>query len=396
MPSLKDANVAGKRVLVRVDFNVPLTADRQVSSDARIIETIPTVEYLLKKRATVILISHLGRPDGKVDPTLSLRPVAKRLERFLTQDVLLLEYFWEDKAWENIQKARPPSVVLCENVRFHPGEEQNNPAFAQKLARLADVYVNDAFGTAHRVHASTVGVTAYLPSYTGFLFEKEVLVIKSAITKPKRPLLLIIGGGKTPEKIRVIDRLLEVADSIYLGGAVANTFFATWGISVGVSKVDHEMIEMARAVLWKATRTHCRLLLPSDVIVTNGNRETEPFVLPYNKVPSALGIFDIGPQSIQELTEYIMKARTVIWNGPMGMYEDERFLAGTMKTLEAIAKSKAESVIGGGDTISMIKSPALTKKITHISTGGGAMLEFMEKGTLPALEALANGSWRKQ
>ncbi|MBI5798446.1 MAG: phosphoglycerate kinase [Candidatus Yonathbacteria bacterium] len=391
VPSVKDAKVAGKRVLVRVDFNVPMTDDGKVASDTRIIETLPTIALLLKRKATVVLVSHLGRPDGKVDPKYTMAPVARRLEHYLARKVHLIPDFWQKKAADYVRKLPKNSLVLCENVRYHIGEEHNDPAFAKSLADLAELYVNDAFGTAHRAHASTVGVTAYLPSYAGLLMEKEVYMIGKAITKPRRPLLVIIGGGKTPEKIRVIDRLLEIADTIYLGGAIANTFFATWGISVGVSKVDHEMIEMARQVLWKATRVHCSLMLPNDVVVTNGSRETKPFVLPYNEVPLALGIFDIGPQSIKELEGHIRGSKTIIWNGPMGMYEDERFTTGTKATLAAIAKSGAESVIGGGDTISMIKDKTLVKKISHISTGGGAMLEYLEKGTLPGIEALKNG-----
>lgn len=395
VPSVKSANVSGKRVLIRVDFNVPLTDRGDVASDTRIVETLPTLDYLLKKQATLVIVSHLGRPDGKVVAKYSMAPVAKRLEHHLKRQVILLANFWEKHAKETIRKLPKGSVVLCENVRYHIGEEQNDLRFAKALADLGDLYVNDAFGTAHRAHASTVGVTAYLPSYAGLLMEKEVSTIGNAITNPRRPLLVIIGGGKTPEKIRVIDRLLEIADTIYLGGAIANTFFATWGISVGVSKVDHEMIEMARAVLWKATRVHAQLMLPSDVVVTNGSKETKPFVLPYNEVPGSLGIFDIGPGSTKELQDHIVQAKTIIWNGPMGMYEDERFARGTKATLEAVAKSTGESIIGGGDTISMIKEPSLTKKISHISTGGGAMLEFLEKGTLPGIEALKNGHRKK-
>lgn len=395
VPSIRDAQVEGKRVLVRVDFNVPLTSDGKVASDTRIIETLPTIKLLLKQKATVILVSHLGRPDGKVDPKYSMAPVAKRLEHYLKRKIQLLPDFWKALGAETVQKLPKGSIVLCENVRYHIGEERNDMGFAKALAALGQAYVNDAFGTAHRAHASTVGVTTYLPSYAGLLMEKEVMMIGKAITRPRRPLLVIIGGGKTPEKIRVIDRLLEIADTIYLGGAIANTFFATWGISVGVSRVDHEMIEMARQVLWKATRVHCSLMLPNDVVVTNGSRQTKPFVLPYNEVPLALGIFDIGPKSQVELADHIRHSKTIIWNGPMGMYEDERFVAGTTSTLEAIAKSSAESVVGGGDTISMIKEPRLIKKISHISTGGGAMLEFLEKGTLPGIEALKNGYKKK-
>lgn len=390
LPTLIQARVEGKRVLVRVDFNVSLAGDQTIANDSRIREAIPTINHLLRNHATPILVSHLGRPNGIHDTRLSLSCVAKRLEQLIGKPVVLLDYFWKKEALAHVRTLPPGTLVLCENVRFYPGEEENELWFAQQLAALAHVFVNDAFGTAHRVHASTVGVTQHLPSFAGLLFAKEVEMIGRAMTRPKRPLLVIIGGGKTPEKIRVIEKLLDIADTVYLGGAVANTFFATWGISVGLSRVDHEMIEMARAVVWKATRVHARLMLPSDVIVTNNDRTTKPFVLPFDRVPGTLGIFDIGPRAQEELARMAKDAATIIWNGPMGMYEDDRFMAGTKATFAAIAKSRAKSIIGGGDTISTITDAKLLARIDHISTGGSAMLEFMEKGTLPAIEALKN------
>lgn len=389
LSTLHKAKVEGKRVLVRVDFNVSLSGNQRIANDKRIREAIPTIEFLLKKNATPILVSHLGRPKGK-DKTLSLDCVAKRLGELLKKPVILLDDFWKKEAGSRVRKLPPSSVVLCENVRFYPGEEGNDVWFSRQLAALADVFVNDAFGTAHRTHASTVGVTRYLPSYAGLLFAREVDMIGRAMTKPKRPLMVIIGGGKTPEKIRVIEKLLDIADTVYLGGAVANTFFATWGVSVGVSRVDHEMIEMARAVLWKATRVPSRLILPNDVVVSDGSRSTKPFVLSYDKVPGSLGIYDIGPQAQSEIGKIAKEAKTIIWNGPMGLYEDTRFKTGTDATFAAIAASAATTIVGGGDTISTIHDETLLSKINHVSTGGGAMLEFMEKGTLPAIEALKN------
>lgn len=390
IPSLASAPIAGKRVLVRVDFNVSLAGNQHIANDQRIREAIPTIEFLLKHRATPILISHLGRPNGKPDVSLSLSCVAKRLGELMGTSVELFDKYWEKDALPRLKAMPTGSVILCENVRFSAGEESNDVWFSQQLANLAEAFVNDAFGTAHRTHASTVGVTRFLPSYAGFLFAKEVAMIGSAVTSPDRPLLLIIGGGKTPEKIRVIEKLLDVANTIYLGGAVANTFFATWGISVGVSKVDHEMIEMARAVLWKATRVHARLILPNDVVVTNKGRTAKPLTLLFHSVPKSLGIFDIGPAAREELDRFAQEAKTIIWNGPMGMYEDERFMAGTQSIFRSLAKSRATTIIGGGDTISTIHDEALLRKVSHISTGGSAMLEFMEKGTLPAIEALKN------
>lgn len=386
LPSIKDVQVSGKRVIVRVDFNVSLGPDNRIANDQRIRESLPTIEYLIKHGATVILVSHLGRPEGRPVPALSLKPVSECLWKLLGKEVLFLETF-----------VPPPlgSIALFENVRFHRGEEENDPVFAKQLADLGDLFVNDAFGTAHRTHASTIGVTAYLPSYAGFLLAREVKLIAEAVTNPKRPLLVIIGGGKTPEKIQVIEKLLDVADIIYLGGAVANTFFATWGIGVGVSKVDHEMIEMARNVLWKATRVSAKLLLPSDVMVSNSDRTTAPVALAYDKIPMGLGIYDIGPKSQNELGAIIKNAKTIIWNGPMGMYEDERFSIGTTLTCQQVAAADAMSIVGGGDTISTIKDETLLKNIDLVSTGGSAMLEFIEKGTLPVIEALHNGVKRK-
>lgn len=388
LKSVNGLNLKGKRVLLRVDFNVSLTSNFQISSDARIREALPTIKFLLKKGATVILCSHLGRPKGKADKRLSLAKVSRKLESHLKKKVLFLENFWEKEANIIVGKLKPESLVLLENIRFHEGEERNDSQFAKDLAGLADLFVNDAFGTAHRAHASTVGVTQFLPSYAGLLLQREIETIHKAVHNPKRPFLVIIGGGKTPEKIRVIEKLLDCADTIYLGGAVANTFFATWGISVGVSKVDYEMIEMARAVFWKATQVPCRLILPKDVVVNNGVNNNKPLVLPYNKIPQHLGIYDIGPRSLAELKKHINGAKTIIWNGPMGLYEDPRFKKGTEQTLEFIAASRAKTIVGGGDTISNIKGGKLKKKIGHISTGGGAMLEFLEKGTLPAIEVL--------
>jgi phosphoglycerate kinase len=391
MPQIKDIDVQGKRVLVRVDFNVSLSHGNVISNDKRVREALPTIQYLVKNGATAVLLSHLGRPRGVSDPSLSLAGVSERLSALLGMPVVFMKEYLNEDAVNRVKALPPGSVVLCENIRFHEGEEQNDPAFAKKLALLGELFVNDAFGTAHRTHASTVGVTAYLPSYAGFLFAREIQLISEAAQKPKRPLLVIIGGGKTPEKIRVIEKLLDTADTIYLGGAIANTFFATWGIGVGTSKVDYEMIEMARNVLWKATRVHARLLLPCDVMVSNADRSSSPAILPYNKVPLGLGIYDIGSRAQEELNDLIKSASTVIWNGPMGLYEDERFARGTMQTCMAIAESKALSIVGGGDTISTITDERVLDNIDLISTGGSAMLEFIEKGTLPTIEALKNG-----
>ena len=379
IPVIDGVHVKGKRVVVRVDFNVSITKQTEISDDTRIRESLPTINYLTAHGAIVVLISHFGRPKGVPDSSFSLYEVSKRLSRLLEKPVTFARQFLDADYIRKLSRLPAGSVVLCENIRFYPGEERNDPQFAKRLARLGDVFVNDAFGTAHRTHASTVGITEYLPSYAGFLLAREVTTIGDAIQHPKRPLVVIIGGGKTPEKIRVIEKLLDIADTIYVGGAIANTFLATWGIGVGVSCVDYEMIEMARNVLWKATRVHARFLLPSDVIVSNTERTTKPMVLPYNKVPLGLAIFDIGPKARKELGDIIAHAETVIWNGPMGLYEDERFCVGTQRVCESIVTSKALSIVGGGDTITTISDQQVLSHIDLLSTGGAAMLEFIEK-----------------
>lgn len=390
MPDITHAAVNGKRVLVRVDFNVSLTSDNAIANDKRVREALPTIEFLLKNNASIILLSHLGRPKGVINPKLSLACVAKRLEELLKHQVLFETDYLSEEGVSKIQHLPMGSVVLCENVRFHQGDEKNDPAFAKQLARLGELFVNDAFGAAHRAHASTVGIIDHLPSYAGMLLSREVRLIGKAAFNPERPFLVIIGGGKTTEKIHVIERLVDVADTMYLGGAVANTFFATWGIGVGISKVDSEMIELARNVLWKAIRLKTQLLLPSDVVVSNADRTSAPVTLPYNKIPMGLGIYDIGAESCKELGEMIKQAKTIIWSGPMGVYEDSRFAKGTEFTFQSIAESDATSIVGGGDTITVIQDEAAFGRISLVSTGGSAMLEFIEKGTLPVIEALKN------
>lgn len=294
---------------------------------------------------------------------------------------------------DSIRAMKNSDIVMFENTRFHKGEKQNDIALAKLLSEQADYFVMDAFGSAHRVHVSTIGLAQQLPSFAGFLMEKEIKLLSQALTAPKRPFLVIVGGAKTLDKIRVVDKLLEIADTVFLGGAVANTFFATWGVGVGISKVDYEMIEMARSIFWKATRISSRLILPSDVMVSNNERTTNPFTMSYDKIPGGLGIFDLGEQAKQEIISLISKAKTIIWNGPMGLYEDDRFKHGTATVIEAIARQKnILSIVGGGDTISTISDKTLLSNITHISTGGAAMLEFLEKGTLPAIEVLRDSN----
>ncbi len=387
--TIKDIkDLRGKRVFLTVDFNISLD-NGKIANDTRIVEALPTINYLTDKGAKVILASHLGRPHG-IDPTLSLRPVAKRVEKLIGKKVHLISHYTDNKEINKINNISNNDLILLENIRFYPGEEENDREFAKHLASMADYFVNDAFGTSHRVHASIVGISEFLPSFAGLLMEKEVRMISQAFEKPKKPFLLLIGGAKTPEKISVIEKLLDVADTVALGGAIANTFLAAWGFGMGRSLVDYEMVEMARVVFWKTTRKHSALILPLDVIISDSDRKNKPKVTEYNKVPHQVAIFDIGPKTQKYYSELIKEAGTIIWNGPMGFYEDPRFAKGTDLILKNIAQSKALSIIGGGDTLTSIKNQQYLKKISHISSGGSAMLAFLEKGTLPGIEVLQN------
>ena len=380
--------LSGKKVFVTVDFNISLE-NGKVANDTRIVEALPTIEYLCSHGAKVILASHLGRPRG-YDTKYSLSPVAKRLEKLTGKKVHLIDKFWEKKALNQITSIKNGELTLLENIRFHEGEEENDHEFSRHLASMADLFVNDAFGTSHRVHSSIVGITEFLPAYAGLLMSKEIEMLSAALEKPERPFLVIIGGAKTPEKISVIDRILDIADTVILGGAIANTFLAAWGFGMGRSMVDYEMVEMARVVFWKTTRKHSALILPLDVVISDKDRKAKPKVVEYNKVPHNVAIFDIGPKTCDHYSQLIRAAKTIIWNGPMGLYEDPRFSAGTECLLENLSNSKATTIVGGGDTLTSIKTQTYLEKISHVSTGGSAMLEFLEKGTLPGIEVLQN------
>lgn len=384
--TIKDIpNLSGKKVFLTVDFNISME-NGHVANDTRIREAIPTIKYLLSKGAKLIIASHLGRPHS-YDPVLTLKPVAARLEELISKKVTLIDRYWEKSVLTRINAVPKENITMLENIRFVKEEELNDRNFSKHLASMADYFVNDAFGTAHRVHASIVGITEFLPSYAGLLMDKEIRMLSEAIENPKRPFLLIIGGAKTPEKISVIERLLDIADNVILGGAIANTFLAAWGFGTGRSMVDYEMIEMARVVFWKTTRKHSALLLPLDVVISDKDRKLKPRVSDFNKVPHNMAIYDIGPKTIKNYQELIKEAKTIIWNGPLGLYEDPRFSKGTDIILHSIAESKASSIIGGGDTLTTIKEEYL-QKIDHVSTGGGAMLVFLENGTLPGIEVL--------
>ena len=385
--TVKDIPVLyGKRVFLTVDFNISLS-DGKVANDTRIVETLPTIKYLLEKGSKVIIASHLGRPRG-YDKKLSLLSVAKRLSFLINTKVNLIEKFWDKSALDQISSTPQNEISMLENIRFVPEEEENDRDFARHLASMADYFVNDAFGTSHRVHASIVGISEFLPSYAGLLMAKEIEMISEALERPKRPFLVIIGGAKTPEKIAVIEKILDIADTVILGGAIANTFLAAWGFGMGRSMVDYEMVEMARVVFWKTTRKHSALILPSDVVISDTDRKTKPKTVDYTDVPSEAIIYDIGTKTTAHYKELIREAKTIIWNGPLGLYEDPRFAKGTDFVLKCISENPFLTIAGGGDTLTSIKSKKYFKKISHVSTGGSAMLEFMEKGILPGIEVL--------
>jgi phosphoglycerate kinase len=381
-------NLTGKTVFMTADFNISLS-DGKIANDTRIVEALPTIEYLLNHKAKIVLCSHLGRPKG-VEKKYSLLPVAQRLTHHTKRKVHLIDNFCDTDAKKRIDEIADTDLVLLENIRFCEGEKKNDQALSKHLASFADYFVNDAFGASHRVHASTVGITNFLPSYAGLLMANEIEMLSYVLEKPKKPFLVFIGGAKTPEKMGVIEKLLDLADTVALGGAIANTFLAAWGFGMGRSMVDYEMIEMARVIFWKACRHHSALILPEDVVITDELRTKKPTIVDYNTVPEHVAIFDIGPKTIAHYNRLIKHAKTIIWNGPMGLYEDKNYRHGTDTLLQNIAQSHATSIIGGGDTLTSLQSKQYVDKITHVSTGGSAMLAFLEKGSLPGIEVLKN------
>ena len=383
--TVRDVDVRGKKVLVRVDFNVPLK-DGQVADDTRIRAAMPTITYLLDNGAAVILISHLGRPKGERKPELSLRPVAAYLETLLERPVAFAEDCIGPAAESAAAALQPGEVLLLENTRFHPEEKKNDPQMARQLAALADLYVNDAFGSAHRAHASTEGVAHYLPAVAGFLMEKEIRYLGQAIANPEKPFVAILGGAKIGDKIGVIRNLLGKADQILIGGGMANTFFKAQGYPVGDSLVEDDALETARSLLADAGP---KLRLPVDVVIADAfDNEAERRVMAVAPIPEGWRILDIGPETVANYSKVIAGAKTVVWNGPMGVFEMPNFAKGTFGIAEAVAASDAVSIVGGGDSVAAVRQSGLADKITHISTGGGASLEMLEGKVLPGLAAL--------
>jgi phosphoglycerate kinase len=382
---VSDLDVKGKKVLVRVDFNVPLD-DGKVADDTRIKAALPTIEYLLENGAALILCSHLGRPKGEVKPELSLKPVAAYLDKLIDAPVAFAEDCIGPKAEAAAADLQPGQVLVLENTRFHAGEKKNDPEMAKQLASLADLFVDDAFGTAHRAHASNVGVTEYLSSAAGFLLEKEIKYLGNTIADPKRPFVAILGGAKVSDKIGVIENLLDKADRILIGGGMANTFFKAQGYDMADSLVEEDAIETAKDLLAKAGD---KLVLPVDVVIADDfAADAAAKTMDVGDVPAGWRILDIGPKTVAEFDQVIADAGTVVWNGPMGVFEFEAFAKGTFEIAKALAKSDAISIVGGGDSASAIQKSGLADKITHISTGGGASLEMLEGKTLPGLAAL--------
>jgi phosphoglycerate kinase len=386
--SVRDAEVAGRRVLVRVDFNVPL-ADGKVADDTRIRAALPTIELLRERGAAVVLVSHLGRPKGQVDPALSMRPVGERLAELLGAKVHQAGAVVGADVETMAGGLGPGEVLLLENVRFEPGETENDPALAEALAALADLYVNDAFGTAHRAHASTAGVAGLLPGYAGLLLEREVTELTSVVDSPRRPLVVVLGGAKVTDKVGVIERFLEVADEILIGGAMCFSFFRAQGIETGDSLVEEEGVKLAAEALGRAEGSDCELKLPVDLVL--GERfaaDAEPRECDGVEVPEGWMGLDIGPRSARRYAEAIAAAGTVLWNGPMGAFELAPFAAGTRTVAEAVAEAPGTTVIGGGDSVAALQQFGLGEKVDWLSTGGGASLELLEGKKLPGVEAL--------
>ncbi len=388
--TVRDVDVAGRRVLVRVDFNVPLEEGR-VTDDRRIREALPTITHLVERGARVILCSHLGRPKGRVVEGLRLAPVAARLEALLGRPVRQAHEVVGPEVEAAVASMGPGEVLLLENLRFHPGEEANDPDFARQLATLADLYVNDAFGTAHRAHASTVGVARHLPAVAGFLMEKELHHLGAILDQPARPFVALLGGKKVEDKIPVIRHLLGKADALLLGGAMSYTFLRARGLQVGMSLVETELVELAGELMAQAARREVTFALPVDVVVAPSPEGGPTRVVPVDAIPPDWMGVDIGPRTREQFADHIRRAGTIFWNGPMGIFEVEAFAEGTRAVARALAESSAVTVVGGGDTAAAVEAAGVAERITHLSTGGGASLEFMEGKILPGVAVLEDG-----
>lgn len=388
--AVTDLKVEGKKVLVRCDFNVPLK-DGKITDDKRIVGALDTIKYLIEHKAKVILCSHLGRPKGEVLPQFSLQPVAERLSELLGQPVTMSKDVVGEDSKKKASQLKEGEVLLLENVRFVKGETKNDTEFAKQLASLGELYVNDAFGTAHRAHSSNVGLASLLPSACGFLIEKELNVMGKTLENPKKPFVAILGGAKVSDKIGVIENLLKKADTVLIGGAMAYTFQKALGYQVGTSKVEEDKLALAKSLVEKAEEMGVHFVLPKDSACAKEFSETaEPKVFLTGEVPQNYMGLDIGPETVKEFETYIMRANTIVWNGPMGVFEWENYAKGTRAVAELLAKSEATTIIGGGDSAAAVSLMGLDDKMSHISTGGGASLELLEGKVLPGIDCLQN------
>jgi phosphoglycerate kinase len=387
--SVEDIDVQGKKVIVRCDFNVPQDENGAITDDKRIVASLPTIQYLLQHGAAVILCSHLGRPKGEFKMKFSLKPVAERLSQLLGQEVKMAEDVIGPSAKALAAQVQPGQAILLENVRFHKEEEKNDPAFAKELASMADIYVNDAFGTAHRAHASTAGIAAYLPAVCGFLIQKEITIMGKALSDPARPFVAILGGAKVSDKIGVINNLIEKCDTIIIGGGMSYTFMKSQGKAIGTSLCEEEKLELAKGLLEKAQEKGVSILLPEDTVCAKEfAADAKPYVFAAGEIPDDMMGLDIGPKTIEKFSQALKNAGTVVWNGPMGVFEFDAFAVGTKAIAKAISESNAVSIIGGGDSAAAVEKLGYADKMTHISTGGGASLEFLEGLELPGIACL--------
>jgi phosphoglycerate kinase len=386
--SVKDVDVKGKRVLVRVDFNVPLDGER-ITDDTRIRASLPTIQYLVEQGARTVLVSHLGRPDGKVVDKLRMGPVAARLGELLGAPVQYVQESVGPEVEKAVAGLKDGQVAMLENVRFHAEEEANDPAFAEQLARLADVYVNDAFGTAHRAHASTEGVARHMPAVAGLLLQREIEVMDQALSNPQRPFVAIIGGAKVSDKIGVLQNLMDKVDALLIGGGMANTFLVAIGCQVGESLLEKEKVSEARELIRRADERKVQLMLPRDVVVASDfSNDAETKTVSCQETPAGWRILDVGPGTVQQFGEIIRQAKTVVWNGPMGVFEMDKFAEGTRGVAQAVANCRGLTIVGGGDSVAAIEQAGLAGQISHVSTGGGATLELLEGRVLPGVAAL--------
>jgi len=394
--TIRDVELRGKKIFVRVDFNVPLNKEGQITDDSRIIASLPTINYLLDNGAKIIIASHMGRPKGKYIDELRLDPVAKRLTELLGKDVKKMDVVLDDYVKKAVKNMKDGEIILLENIRMDKRETENDPGFAKELAELADVFVNDAFGTAHRAHASTEGIAKYIPSVAGLLMEKELAHLSKALDNPEKPFVVIIGGAKVTDKIGIIENLLDSVNTILIGGGMANTFLLAKGHKIGKSLVEEEKVELAKEILEEAERLNVKILLPVDCVAAYGLEDKEGIeTCLVSSVKADKMILDIGPETIKNYEKELAKAKTVVWNGPMGVFEIDEFSKGTEGVAKAVASSESFSIVGGGDSMAALKKVGLSYKITHISTGGGASLEFLEGNVLPGIDALCEKEYDK-